>query len=80
MATHTLEEHIRVLQKLFLRLKECNLTARPTKCFFGHCKLEYLGRTETEVSKVRKLDETIFSVLKLFMNVRHTNNNVLALV
>ena len=41
--TKTWEEHLNTLEHLFQRLKKSGLTARPTKCFVGFNKLEYLG-------------------------------------
>ncbi|XP_076449507.1 uncharacterized protein LOC143285940 [Babylonia areolata] len=35
--------HLRLLRTVFGRLRECTLTARPTKCFLGLQELDYLG-------------------------------------
>ena len=43
VATKSKEEHLQVLRQLFDRLKECKLTARPSKCEFGGTEVEYLG-------------------------------------
>ena len=41
--TKTWKQHIDTLDDLFQRLQMCGVTARPTKCFVGFRKLEYLG-------------------------------------
>lgn len=41
--TETWEEHIKILEELFRRIKEANLTVRPTKCRFGYSKVDFLG-------------------------------------
>ncbi|XP_076465997.1 uncharacterized protein LOC143297483 [Babylonia areolata] len=35
--------HLPLLRAVFHRLRECNLTARPAKCYLGHKELDYLG-------------------------------------
>ncbi|XP_076438810.1 uncharacterized protein LOC143277793 [Babylonia areolata] len=35
--------HLRLLRSVFSRLRDCKLTARPSKCFLGHRELDYLG-------------------------------------
>ena len=40
--TETWEEHMTVL-RVMQRLREANLTAEPSKCFFGYQNLEFLG-------------------------------------
>lgn len=41
--TETWEEHVNSLEALFKRIKEANLTVRPTKCRFGYSKVDFLG-------------------------------------
>jgi len=41
--TKTWEDDTQILEKLFSRLREAKLTARPTKCAFGYRSLEYIG-------------------------------------
>ena len=41
--TETFEQHVQVLYEVLMRLREANLTARPTKCSVGYRKLECLG-------------------------------------
>ena len=41
--THTWQEHLDTVDELFQRLAAAGLTARPSKCFIGFNKLEYLG-------------------------------------
>ena len=43
--TKTLEEHVTTLRELFGRLRNANLTARPSKCEIGCRSLQYLGHT-----------------------------------
>lgn len=45
----TNKEHLEVLNELFTRLKEANLTARPSKCAIAYPNLEYYwhGQIET---------------------------------
>jgi hypothetical protein len=41
--TRTWEEHLQKVKEVFTRLENANLTARPTKCFFGYDEVEFLG-------------------------------------
>src|SRR5260221_3283612 len=41
------EDHLVALRDLFRRVREANLTLRPTKCHFGCPQLEFLGHTRT---------------------------------
>ncbi|XP_033739239.1 uncharacterized protein LOC117326590 [Pecten maximus] len=41
--TKTWEEHLDILRELFVRLRNANITARPTKCALGFQSLECLG-------------------------------------
>jgi len=41
--TVTWEEHCKVLEEVFKRLRKANLTAKPSKCEIGEESLEYLG-------------------------------------
>ncbi|CAC5376880.1 unnamed protein product [Mytilus coruscus] len=41
--TLTFEQHLEVLYELLVRLKEANLTARPSKCSIGYSSLECFG-------------------------------------
>ena len=41
--TETWEEHIQVLEELFKRLRQANLTVRPSKCSVGNTQVECLG-------------------------------------
>ncbi|XP_076467207.1 uncharacterized protein LOC143298275 [Babylonia areolata] len=50
VATETKEEHLQTLRKLFLRLRECHVSARPSKCELGCQEVEYLGH-RTDVSE-----------------------------
>ena len=43
VATEGKEEHVQELRKLLQRLRECSLTARPSKCEIGCEEIEYLG-------------------------------------
>jgi hypothetical protein len=41
--TDTREENLNILEELFRRIKEVNLTVRPNKCRFGYSKVDLLG-------------------------------------
>lgn len=41
--TQTFEGHLQVVNKVFKRLRNYNLTARPTKCFLAYDEVEFLG-------------------------------------
>ena len=43
IASETWEQHIESVRAVLRRLKEANLAAKPSKCFFGYDKLSYLG-------------------------------------
>jgi len=43
IATQTRERHLECLNALVNRLREAQLSARPSKCFLGFRKVEYLG-------------------------------------
>ena len=43
IASETWEGHIAQLREVLTRLKQANLTARPTKCLVGFPNLEFLG-------------------------------------
>jgi hypothetical protein len=43
IATTTWQEHMHILRQVFRKLEKCNLTARPTKCYFGFRNLSFLG-------------------------------------
>ncbi|KAK7091113.1 hypothetical protein V1264_008842 [Littorina saxatilis] len=43
VATETVERHLECLRALFQRLQEASLSARPSKCYLGFKRLEYLG-------------------------------------
>ena len=41
--TDSWSEHMRVLEQVLSILEKANLTAKPSKCFFGFKSLEFLG-------------------------------------
>ncbi|KAL8604923.1 hypothetical protein ACOMHN_028551 [Nucella lapillus] len=43
VATREWPEHLSALRKLFTRLREAQLAARPSKCFVGHKEIPFLG-------------------------------------
>lgn len=61
IATDTWERHMFVLRKVFRRLEEANLAARPSKCFIGFSELAFLGhivgngQVRLEENKVEKI-------------------------
>lgn len=58
-----LADHLQVLRQLLMRLRDANLTARPSKCCFGYPKLECLGhmvsdgRLEPHPDKIRAIED-----------------------
>ena len=61
--THTWEEHLKTLGKLFSRLAQAGMTIRPSKCAFGADSIDFLGHQlqqgliglhEDNVTKIRK--------------------------
>ncbi|XP_076436546.1 uncharacterized protein LOC143276045 [Babylonia areolata] len=63
VATETKEEHLQTLRKLFLRLRECHVSARPSKCELGCQEVEYLGhrvgdgKIQPTLEKMQKIRE-----------------------
>jgi len=63
IGTVTKQRHIECLQILFTRLREVQLAARPTKCYLGFRRLEYLGHVvgqgeiRPEGDKMRRIKE-----------------------
>ncbi|KAL8582193.1 hypothetical protein ACOMHN_004112 [Nucella lapillus] len=51
IASETWEEHMSQLAEVLLRLRQANLTARPTKCQIGYPDLEFLGFVVGENTK-----------------------------
>ena len=43
IATETWEQHIEAVRAVLKRIKEANLAAKPSKCYFGYDQLSYLG-------------------------------------
>ena len=43
---HTIgwKEHLETLRRTFSRIRDANLTVRPTKCLFGYPALDYVGQ------------------------------------
>ena len=61
--TPDLDQHLEVLRELFLRLRDANLTAKPSKCSLCYSSLECLGhivgedRLKPNPEKVRGIEE-----------------------
>jgi hypothetical protein len=61
VASETWEDHVIALEAVMKRLIEANLTAKPSKCYFGFSELSYLGhlvgkgKIKPEDDKVEKL-------------------------
>ena len=55
IASESWEEHLQTLEAVLHRLKECNLAAKPSKCFVGYQEIPYLGH---QVGEGRKSPET----------------------
>ena len=49
--TKTWDEHLEVLRKLFQKLTEANLTARPSKCIMGTGNVDFIGHKLSEGQK-----------------------------
>ena len=66
MHTSTWEEHLLALRCLFTRLKECNLTAKPSKCYIGCDEVDFLGHKlgQGKVSPQVQKVENILQVVK----------------
>ncbi|XP_076461774.1 uncharacterized protein LOC143294228 [Babylonia areolata] len=70
VATETKEEHLQTLRKLFLRLRECHVLARPSKCELGCQEVEYLGhrvgdgKIQPTLEKMQKIREAPRPVTK----------------
>ena len=64
IATDSKERHLQCLRLLFQRLEEVSLSARPSKCYLGFRRLEYLGHIvgqgsiQPEDSKMAKIRDT----------------------
>ena len=41
--SHSLEDHVRHINKVLTRLKDAGLTANPSKCRWGGRQMEFLG-------------------------------------
>ena len=41
--TESFDDHVRCLEEVLQRLSEANMTAKPSKCFFGYETIEFLG-------------------------------------
>ena len=63
--TNTWEEHLDTLDKVFKRIKDANLHVRPSKCFLGQTRVDFLGHNigggevslqEYNVEKVRQAE------------------------
>ena len=39
------EEHLQVLRRIFLRIREARLTVKPSKCSFGYETVDFVGHT-----------------------------------
>lgn len=61
--SETLEEHLAKLEKVFRRLREANLTLKPSKCHFLQKEVNILGYTvsaegiKPDVSKIKAVQE-----------------------
>ena len=65
IGTETWEEHLTVLRDVLARLKQANLTARPTKCEVAYFSLEFLGHRlsrgtmSPSAAKIQQLKEAL---------------------
>jgi hypothetical protein len=56
-------EHVIALRELLTRLRECKLTARPTKCSIGYCKIECLGHVLGEDQTLAPVPSKIQAII-----------------
>ena len=61
--TNTWEEHITRLGELFRRLRDANLTAKPSKCYIGYEQVDFLGHTVGH-GVMQPLTKTVDSIEK----------------
>jgi len=66
LATESWERHLECIQMFLRRLKEANLAAKPSKCFIGYRKVEFLGHmvgngimqpTDDKVTKIKSAEQ-----------------------
>ncbi|XP_072043172.1 uncharacterized protein [Amphiura filiformis] len=55
--TVTWEEHLEKLNELMKRLRDANLTAKPSKCYIGFERVEFLGHTVEKGCRHPNLDK-----------------------
>ena len=60
--TETWEEHLQIVKALFERLREWNLTIRPSKCVFGASKLDFIGHNIGE-GKLCTQEENVIKII-----------------
>ena len=61
--TEDWEDHLIVIRKLLSRLRDANLTARPTKCNLGYKNIDCLGFTIGEEGQIYPQQEKVKSVM-----------------
>ena len=62
--TPTWEDHVVVLQTIFHRLEDANLTAKPSKCMLGFPSIDFLGHKVGE-GKVKPITSTLEKILNV---------------
>ena len=61
-STYTWEQHMLVLRKLFTRMREAGLTAKPSKCMIGFTEVDYVGH-EVELNTLRPREAKCAEIL-----------------
>ena len=64
MFTNTWDEHIKLLERVFARLRQAGLTLRPTKCMIGYSQVEFVGHV-IGLDTVQPRPEKIKDVLEI---------------
>ena len=62
MFTITWPEHLVALRELFMRLRKSGLTARPSKCSIGYCRLEILGHVLGNVHSLEPVPDKLKAI------------------
>jgi len=58
------EEHLKQIEEVFIRLRDANLTVKPSKCYFAQGNVNYLGH-EVGQGKMTPATEKVEAILQL---------------
>jgi len=56
------QRHLQELQDLFLRVRQAGLTVKPSKCFFGYNKIEYVGHVVGQ-GQLRTIEDKVTHIV-----------------